>query len=379
VPSAPVVHDTDADRASRRSYLQSVYREPLEHVSDTQVRRRATRAVWVYHDLVQRLGFNASCVALATDWRRRSCAQTDAASRALVLPANLLMRKFNWYGAWRPAPMRGACGASFEPAFSRDNAWVEVLRLGRDFEEGGLKGCWFLGAPGSGVFINTGVSLRANNRSHLAHIFGLNLSASGRKFLNWNPWRLEHNTRVCEYARDRGYATIQIGWEGCRRVGSSTDSIARSRDTETCFHEIVSCQPECLALPTPCSAPRQHQSTCARVFCPRCCRTCSEIERRAYLEWNETHWPPGPCVHSSMLRTGWNASAACVCDDSLPLLNCLGSSPEIAPPTSALHSTHNARTSEYVGFLNRTPPCNPRSRNAWHSLAQGRPPMRHRT
>ena len=216
--------------------------------------------------------------------------------------------------------MPGACGQSYTPMFSPDNTWVEVLRLGPEFYEGGLYGCWFLAARGSGIYLNTGRSLRATNRSQLASILQLNLSAKGRMFLDWNPWRLEQNTRVCEFAIARGYDTVQLWWEGC---GAHRKPKKNVRPTsEACFHEIISCQPQCIRLPTPCPPLRQHQSSCAKTFCPNCCRTCSSREREEYRAWNASQWPytQTPCVHSDLLRTGWDASLPCKCDDSLRVL-----------------------------------------------------------
>lgn len=270
---------------------------------------------------------------------------------SIVLPPGYLMRKLNWFGFWRPQSMTGSCAKTYEPRFAADDTWVEVLRLGPEFQEGGLYGCWFLAARGSGIYIHTGRSLRASNRSQLADVLQLNLSSTGRQFLEWNPWRLEHNTRLCEHARSRGFDSMQLGWEGCGAYRSGP------RASEACFHEIISCHPQCLEIPTPCMALRQHQGTCARTFCPRCCRTCSEHERRAFSEWNSSHWPQGPCLHNSMLRTGWDASLPCACNDSLRLLNCANSAPELEVPTDALAWTRNLRTPHVRAFLNETPLC----------------------
>ena len=340
--------------SSIRPYLERTYRQRLSHLDELELKRHAKDLQWVYHGEGSTELFNITCAVPANEWRRAWCRPQNhmPSPAALLLAPTYVMKKLNWFGVWRPEPMAGACSPSFQPVFAADDAWVEVLRLGPDFQEGGLYGCWFLAAKGSGIFLNTGRSLRAENRSMLASALGLNLSASGHKFLNWNPWRLEHNTRLCEHARQQGYDSLQIWWEGCAALRS------KHRSSEACFHEIVSCHAECLALPTPCQPPRQHSASCPRVFCPNCCRTCSEKEREVYRRWNETHWPQSPCVNSHMLRTGWNADLPCVCDDSRRLLNCLGTGARSLPAaTPALSWEMDERSPQLRDFLNQTPPC----------------------
>jgi hypothetical protein len=343
--------------SSIRPYLERTYRQRLSHLDDVEIKQRAQGLEWIYHDKASTEFFNITCGVYANEWHRAWCQSEKPMQAALLLSPTYIMKKLNWFGVWRPQPMAGACSQSFAPVFAADNTWVEVLRLGPDFQEGGLYGCWFLAAKGSGIFLNTGRSLRAENRSVLADLLGYNLTALGRKFLGWNPWRLEHNTRLCEHARQQGYDSLQIWWEGCAKWRSKT------RASEACFHEIISCQPECLALPTPCQPPRQHSASCPKVFCPNCCRTCSANEREIYQRWNETHWPQGPCINSRMLRTGWDASLPCECDDTQRLLNCLGTGaalPEpLLPATEALTWKQDVRSPQLRLFFNQTPPCGP--------------------
>ena len=40
------------------------------------------------------------------------------------------------------------------------------------------------------------------------------------------------------------------------------------------------------------------------------------------------------------MRSGWDASLPCECDDSRLLLNCLGTAPELAPPTEVLRAPY---------------------------------------
>jgi hypothetical protein len=335
-----------------RIYFEQTYRQDLQQYGDHALLLRAMRTEWFYHG-APTIASNASCYRFSNEWSRSYCNDALVQRTLLLLPQNLLMKRLNWYGGWRPAPLPGMCGSSFEPAHAEDHTWVEVLRLGPGFSEGGWYGCWFLSGAGSGIYLNTGRSLRATNRSQLASLLNLNLTTIGRKFLDWNPWRLEHNTRLCEHAHKQGYDTVQIGWEGCGKRGSGP------RASEACYHEIISCHPECLALPTPCAAPRQHQSSCARTFCPNCCRVCSQSERDLYAAWNATRWPKvnGPCINSAILRTGWNASLPCVCDDSLQLLNCLGTAPELPAPSTAVLWTGMITSPQQRRFINATHKC----------------------
>lgn len=358
-----------AMQVALRPYLERTYRQRLSFVDDDQLRLRALQLEWLYHDTAIIDWYNLTCAMHTGEWRRHVCRSPRLVQTGLLLAPSYLMKKLNWFGVWRPQPMPGACGSEkpFEPLFASDNTWIEVLRLGPDFQEGGLYGCWFLAAKGSGVFLNTGRSLRAANRSMLADALGLNLTVSGRKFLHWNPWRLEHNTRLCEHALEQGYSTLQIWWEGCGAVRHGPLPRNVRQNVEACYHEIISCHPKCLALPTPCQPIRQHSNACPRLFCPNCCRSCSTSERERYRRWNETHWPQGPCIHSDMLRTGWNASLACVCDDKQRLLNCLGTGTtpplELAAPTPAIHWKRDVRSPELKLFLNRTPPCSASTRS----------------
>ena len=334
-----------------RRYFERTYRQDLTNVDDASLHQRAQSVWWWYHGGTLRA--DPECFMYSTDWSRTMCARAHAKHATLLLPSSLLTRNFNSFGRWQPVAMPGACSinAFSAPTFFPDHRWVEVLRLGIDFQEGGLYGCWFFASPGSGVFLNLGRSLRATNRSMLAVALQLNLTAKGRMFLDWNPWRLEHNTRICEFARARGFDSVQLGWEGCAALGSGP------RAAEACFHEIISCHPQCLALPTPCTPRRQHQSSCARTLCPMCCRSCSSKELSAYVAWNATHGSLGPCINDEMFRTGWDASLPCMCDDSKRLLNCLGTRPDIPAASPSLHWVPADRSPSLMNFKNDTAKC----------------------
>ena len=108
-----------------------------------------------------------------------------------------------------------------------------------------------------------------------------------------SPWvEMYPGTRLCTAAVKHGYDSIQLAEEGCAK---SQAEIPR----RTCYLEVVSCHAGCLALP------------------------------------NKGHYRA--CVPGVPLRTGWAATAPCVCNDSLLLLNCLaGAGAALPPPTDVL-------------------------------------------
>ena len=165
-------------------------------------------------------------------------------------------------------------------AYAPDNAWTEVIRVAssafirraascsRDkrvlASEGGPNGCWFVVASGTGIFINTGRSLRVANRTELAASLGIRRKSATRMRQCGGTsvlFSLEDDHPLCPHLRRAGYDTLQIG-----------ASLTQGR-------ELVSCWPSC---------------------------TDRSID--------------GACVAG--LRTGWGAHKPCECDGNLPVLNC---------------------------------------------------------
>jgi hypothetical protein len=103
-----------------------------------------------------------------------------------------------------------------------DHTRIEVLRIAsRTFgwEEGYSAGnpvfkhervpygCWFIRAPGSGIYIDVGVSLRAKTRAEASRALGI----SDPSYLIDDDNR-NSDLLWCTYAARKGYTTIQIEW-----------------------------------------------------------------------------------------------------------------------------------------------------------------------
>ena len=324
------------------SYLQAVYREQLPPALKTPLLSRSVR--WLYHT---RVGPNASCKQPQT-WRfdrRRACSRARSTALWLLhrdMPQPVVF--LNRYGYWLPTFTEACATDAFKqtPIFAGDDEWIEVTRLAtRAFPsvlshsaahapvyEGGDHGCWFLAAPGSGVFLHTGRSLRVENRSVLARRLGLEHRGAashnctpGHPLFKQHPYCLEVHYDLCGVLRSSGlgsFDTIQI-------LDERFSLRRRRRNSGKLFErEIISCQAGCRA------------STNLR----------------------------GPCVDVP-LRTGWNASQPCVCDDSIDLLNCLGTSPTLPAPSATLkHTVHNVPPALRRTFAD-LPLCTPIWRNAW--------------
>jgi hypothetical protein len=296
-----------------RSYFQAVYRDPLAASwPNALLQRRVDRLEWLYHGAGahQRL----TCAHPYGRARASFCGTAHNRSRhGLVFCTPIKVRNMNWFGFWRPPNARERCAkAAFpKPKWTADGSWTEVIRIAtravtggagaiRRFGEGGGHGCWFLAAKGSGVFLHVGRSIRAHNRSELTHRLGLNVTALG----GWgNPWVEMHpNVRFCDAARSVGYDTIQLLDEGCGNALMATASIKLASTNgqqvlHACYVEIVSCHPGCMALQT-----KSHFHACVDV----------------------------------PLRTGWDATRPCLCNNSATLLNCMGTEAAIPPATEAL-------------------------------------------
>mmetsp|Transcript_68313 Transcript_68313/g.152483 ORF Transcript_68313/g.152483 Transcript_68313/m.152483 type:complete len:291 (+) Transcript_68313:394-1266(+) len=196
----------------------------------------------------------------------------------------------NWQGFWLAQTRAGTCRrVSADSMFSPAHTWIQVIRIAEAHfypspkrREGGNLGCWFFAAAGSGVFLNTGRTLRATNRTNLA--VALNMSVPG----SWT-YRLD-GAGFCGRAAALGYDTVQILdekyneqthlWHRARRV---------SPRTKFYEHEIISCSPSCL----------------------------DPVTR-------------GPCT-TLPLRTGLHAEKLCACDDRSAILNCDHTSRELPP------------------------------------------------
>jgi hypothetical protein len=170
-----------------------------------------------------------------------------------------------------------------------------IEKRSRTAREGGLVGCWYLAARGTGVFLRTGRTLRAVNRSQMvAALPTLNessIAADARE----PPLKRELSQSCLE-----GLATVGSS-ASCGRGSSAIEDFVplcthlRAAGYETLVlnaMEVVSCSNECIA---------------------------------GVLR--------GACVGG--LQTGWRGSKGCACDDSQPLVNCAHTSARALPWPSA--------------------------------------------
>ena len=318
-------------------YLASVYRDArLLHMPEDQVSRALANLTWIYHS-GQPL-FCIRCVVAFADFSNEMLSRSDrsgATHIALLYKSPNLIHVMALFGfllhSRVPGPQPLAAAAHSWDGWASDHAWVEVVRLRPTWivGEGGAFGYWFEVAAGSGVALNVGRSLRAHNRSHLASLLGLNVTdvfarpARGdshvwkqpkfrhnrsawtadpqlqaqyanvsiddeaglrRRYFDIYPWRLETMVDLCKPARARGFDTLQIWAEMC----------SMDRTQAACGIEIVSCHASVLRLPS-----RQHRATC----------------------------PPG-----LPLRTGWDHSLECRCNETFSMLNCADTRESEVPP-----------------------------------------------
>jgi len=313
---------TVADRAGLlRRYLELVYRQPVRSHDDAAMADTVRSLGWLWNIAPVFL----SCVHRTSSWPLHEvCGErTLSAGR----PLSRLLSPI-WEVGYMTSPRqccrnlstpasspRSSRSHSMEPftgpmvgadGFHGDNTWVEVMRIGSNHLvrgrttikrsarvlglEGGANGAWFLVTSGTGVFINTGTSLRAPTRRHLAAALGINASAYGVAFGKINASEgnsmlssLEDRMHLCPFARARGYTTIQVGAPEMLRKDSITSPCTQRRANQFPF-ELVCCYGGCIE-PLP---------------------------------------EASGCVGGGVLRTGLNGSLPCNCLDSSRVVNCFG-------------------------------------------------------
>ena len=191
-------HGLTPKAAVLRPYFRNVYRDAsIDAWPDQLLAERWAQLTWVYHTPVPSLR-----LAFAQDFHHAhpSVCQAPDPDAPIQQPGLLFcptvkVRNMHWFGYWRPATtllhgceqLRALATSEADerpvPPFVDDNAWFEVTRVAtkvvtgaasviRKFGEGGGHGCWFLGAQGSGVYLNVGRSLRIHNRTELMHRLG---------------------------------------------------------------------------------------------------------------------------------------------------------------------------------------------------------------
>jgi hypothetical protein len=339
-------------------YMRAVYNYKQHRLSRAQIAERLSRTRWWYHWAPLELkcrqtSFVPRAPAARASFFGKLCNHTHA---AVFLQRPMVTAALSEHGYWLARNV--ICDASVRrtlPQYEPDNSWVEVIRVatssctsaeGRC--EGGRAGCWFSKAAGSGIFLNTGRSLRVATRAALARVLRLNTSETFGLYLRGKrlrpfahlpldetehllhedhlsrvraapPWpplsvrelvagqrlfaanRVVLDYAVCEHVRKANFDTVQLWDPKC--------------GLDVCFPEVVSCHPGCADVPS------------------------GSVR--------------GGCVPETVpLRTGWVAELPCHCNQSVPILNCMGHkdplsiAPAPRPSTSATAET----------FL-KLPPC----------------------
>ena len=160
---------------------------------------------------------------------------------------------------------------------------MEAMRVGMGLGfsrgEGGDYGCWFWPMRGSGIFVNVGRSLCAGSKANAATM------------LQVEP----HDHTFAAALWKQNYSSLQI-------LKGATDYGGRRRG----FHVKTSPTFEIIHVGPGCFTPGPNVSNTSRM----------KVIRPIV----------GPCVSAAVpLRTGWNATQSCSCDEiATPLLNCLG-------------------------------------------------------
>ena len=164
--------------------------------------------------------------------------------------------------------------AQQRPVFAQDDTYVEVVRVGQGKHhwgsEGGEGGCWFYGAPGSGVWLHAGRSLRAKNREALSAALNVTNASEwvqGSWLRRW-PYRLETVVGLCRAASRAGYATIQLGTERMQRqitfrgetgIRRKKERCVRTHSLALCTHSLLcTCLPAQTAEPGEIARARDH-------------------------------------------------------------------------------------------------------------------------
>lgn len=297
--------------AVARGYLEAVYRMQLPPAFDTAA--FAASREWLYRAPIPVTGHRQNPVPLACQvsskvWRSTTCRAVLNANQAGIAVG--MAPRIDRWGLWNPAGHPYQCdeqphgATSATRAFASDHTWMEVIRwssLGS--QEGAGLGCWWFAAPGSGIFLRVGRSLRVHNRSELASTLGLNVSdythttesgfIVGRlsrgfprildtpelraAYFKKNPWVLEHRggQSFCPRAVVLGYDTIQVRQEECSWPQATSG---------WCYMEVISCHPACTSVGV----------------------------RKLKLA----------CPSGLPLRTGLNASLKCECNNARDIANC---------------------------------------------------------
>ena len=195
--------------SAMHEYLKLVYRDDALPTG----LRLARRLTWFYH--AAPIAASVTCVRWyndafnATSGCDRQAAELGAVIRSVPTPSVHL----NWFGFFLPHAWHPTCGSKREPAYAADFSWVEVIRISekifspKKHREGLANGCWFYRADGSGIYLHTGRSLRANSREALR--LALGVAADDGGYFGTSGFGIDYHP-ICALARSRGYDTLQI-------------------------------------------------------------------------------------------------------------------------------------------------------------------------
>ena len=133
-------------------------------------------------------------------WHYGQILQND--SGAFHLKGNGPARSLDRFGFWTGKTSN----------FLENDTVHEVIRIAQKhfyphakLREGGMKGTWFLSAPGSGIFIDMGKTIQLNSRHEFVKRFALPI-ALPKSY----PFALDYTNLTCVTAQKYGYDTVQF-------------------------------------------------------------------------------------------------------------------------------------------------------------------------
>ena len=291
------------------SYLSTIYHQPLNSIQLAKVRLDQLQWMWNFAPI------SVECLYVRTSfsWQPSQvapassvCLQRGAQAGAVRVAPSYSLKLLDVYGYGLPFAMSSCPGAATINSHSRgagatveEDAIFEVTRLSTSLfirgggkngtrldVEGGPRGCWFVALRGTGIFLRAGRTLHVHNRSELVAALRLNRSTvneavlnSGQNPFNGKAFRNEYVTKLLSegFARVGVTRSIEDYLPICTHLrAAGFESAALGVEIK----EIVNCGDACV---------------------------------RTHLD--------GSCV-PSVLRTGWNASLPCMCNNSIPVLNC---------------------------------------------------------
>ena len=350
-----------------RLYLASVYNDVrVFSLPASRLFSILAPLFFVYFEGFELFAREATCKASFHDWR-----PPMGPNVALLHRTPNLIHHLAYYGFWRASQFTPRVEFSSPkadlttPPFAADGTWAEVLRLAptwsgaRTAGEGGAFGCWFELSSGSGIALNVGRSLRVHNRTELARVFDLNLTALFAKPVRgsthiWESYRASSLLSSSNASSGSGSGGSRGSGSGSSSVvgsvvgsgsgGGSSRVVSASGWPPTLYAGIDLWDEVALRrryfqnapwrlearvdfcagarrlgydsiqiLHELCSMERDRAACGVELI--SCHPTCLALRNRADRK---------TCVPGLPLRTGWDLTINCHCNSSLAMLNCLG-------------------------------------------------------